>query len=158
MRSQYNIISAQTNPEIGEKIIVGLLMISDNYVNFSASKNKLSITKSLVSTSMYKFLVETITQLEKSIMHEVDARTGIYGNKLSSLILDEKYIEYLSRYSNGLINFSAPKIIDLEANDEVFAFLFKKYVDEKESNTTNKITRSIETCTSKGNDNKTTVM
>jgi hypothetical protein len=41
-------------------------------------------------------------------------------------------LEYLSRYSNNLLIFSKPKTIELQASDDLFESLFKKYVDEYE--------------------------
>jgi hypothetical protein len=42
--------------------------------------------------------------------------------------LEASYVEYLSRYSNNLITFDTPKIIDIPFQQETFDRLFVKYV------------------------------
>ena len=42
--------------------------------------------------------------------------------------INESYLVYLSRYSNNIIQFSEPKTIDVDLNDNTFKRIFEKYI------------------------------
>jgi len=130
MKSHYTILSAVIRPEIQEKISVGLLLVSTNGLFFMCSKNKLSVVRSLIDNSLYKFLNETIRQIDTAIANEKADKGSIFIDTPHSIQFSEGYISYMNRYSNNLINFSAPIQIDLPSDNSLFQFLFNKYVDD----------------------------
>src|SRR5690606_32772530 len=53
----------------------------------------------------------------------------LFDNKiLKKSWITESYINYLSRYSNNLIQFSEPKVIDIDFSFENFTKIFEKYI------------------------------
>lgn len=126
MKSHFSIISAYIRPEIGERISIGLVLVGKNRVFIQFSKNKQSLLKGLLTTNTVSFLKDTIRQIttesERVNQGESELFTEIIIN---NSIFSEKYIEYLNRYSNNLLNFSSPSIIELEANEQLFGTLFK---------------------------------
>ena len=142
MKSHYSILSAVVRPEIQEKISIGLLLVSADELFFSFSKNKISILKSLLDPSLYKFLNETIRQIDLAVSSENLKKETLFANNDHSIQFSESYLSYMNRYSNNLINFSSPVQIDLPANDNLYNFLFKKYIDA--SGSVQKKTKTVE--------------
>lgn len=129
MKSHYTILSAVIRPEIQEKISIGLLLVSANGLFFMCSKNKLSIVRSLIDSSLYKYLNETIRQIDAAISSETAEKGSIFRDAPHSIQYSEGYISYMNRYSNNLINFSEPIQIDMPGDNGLFQFLYNKYVD-----------------------------
>jgi hypothetical protein len=129
MKSHYTILSAVIRPEIQEKISIGLLLVSANGLFFMCSKNKLSIVRSLIDSSLYKYLNETIRQIDAAISSETAEKGSIFVGAPHSIQYSEGYISYMNRYSNNLINFSEPIQIDMPSDNGLFQFLYNKYVD-----------------------------
>jgi hypothetical protein len=142
MKSHYSILSAVVRPEIQEKISIGLLLVSADEIFFSFSKNKISILKSLLDPSLLKFLNETIKQIDTAVSSENAKKKTLFPNMEHSMQFSESYLSYMNRYSNNLINFSSPVQIDLPANDGLYNFLFKKYIDA--SGSVQKKTKTVE--------------
>jgi hypothetical protein len=132
MKSHYTILSAVFRPEIQEKISIGLLLVSANELFFLCSKNKLSAVRSLIESSLYKYLNDTIKQIDNAIDTERANKGSLFGDAAHNIQFSEGYISYMNRYSNNLINFSAPVQIEMEANQQLFGFLFNKYIDSTE--------------------------
>lgn len=129
MKSHYTILSAVIRPEIQEKISIGLLLVSANGLFFLCSKNKLSVVRSLIDTSLYKYLNETIRQIDAAIEKEKKEKGSIFIDSPHNIQFSEGYLSYMNSYSSNLINFSAPMQIDMEADAKLFQFLYNKYVD-----------------------------
>ena len=129
MKSYYNILSVLVRPEIEEKITIALLFVTDNKVYFECSKNKLQIAKSLIDSSLYKYLTESIRQIENAVNMEKNKLGTIFENEGLDIKFSEGYLSYMNRYSNNLISFSNTMQIDLPYDAELFSFLYKKYVD-----------------------------
>jgi hypothetical protein len=129
MKSYYSIISAVVRPEIQEKISIGLLLVSPGELFFSYSKNKISAVKTLLDHSLFKFLNDTLRQIEASVSTENTDKAGLFQKDEPAQQFSMGYLSYMNRYSNNLINFSAPVEIDLPANVQLYDFLFSKYID-----------------------------
>lgn len=135
MITQYSILSVLIRPEIQEKISIGLLLFDTNDVYFSFSKNKLQVSKELLSNSSYKILKEVLESIERKV--ETDnlklsdkKKFKIYKNRITDNTFSTSYISYLSKYSNNVISFTNPKEIYLEINNQNFSSLFRKYIDD----------------------------
>lgn len=133
MKSHYTIISAVIRPEIQEKISVGLLLVSAGNIHFLWSKNKLSVVRTLIEPPLFKFLTETLRQIENAIAVESADRGSLFVHEPNSLQFSEGYISYMNRYSNNLISLSQPIQIDIPADDKLFQFLYHKYIDATEA-------------------------
>lgn len=130
MKSHYSIISALVRPEIQEKITIGLLLVSPNEVVFSVSKNKIAAVRLLIDASLFRFLNETVKQIEQAVEQENSKQGTLFENEEQSAQFSLNYLSYLNRYSNNLMQFSSPIQIDLPANEGLYSFLFRKYIDE----------------------------
>lgn len=142
MKSHYTILSAVVRPEIQEKISIGLLLVSTNGLYFSCSRNKLAVVRSLIDKSLFHFINDTIRQIDLAIETEVANKGTIFTSSDHHLQFSEGYLSYMNRYSNNLISFSSPVQIEMEANQNLFNFLFSKYVDA--TVTAPKRTKSVE--------------
>jgi hypothetical protein len=91
---------------------------------------------------LYKFLNETIRQIDLAVSSENSKKETLFANKDHSIQFSESYLSYMNRYSNNLINFSSPVQIDLPSNDSLYNFLFKKYIDANGS--VQKKTKTVE--------------
>jgi hypothetical protein len=141
MKSHYTILSAVVRPEIQEKISIGLLLVSTSGLYFSCSKNKLAVVRSLIDNSLFRFLNDTIRQIDLAIETEAANKGTIFTSSDHHAQFSEGYLSYMNRYSNNLISFSSPVQIEMEADQKLFNFLFSKYIDATE--TAPKRTKSI---------------
>lgn len=135
MKSIFSILYVPIRPDIQEKLSVGFLLSDGETVLFDYSKTKLELVKRLFNDNSYKFLKESIYTIERSV-DKIKSKFGVTGNafkdedKIDMGLFSAKHLEYLSRYNNNMLTFSAPKNIDVIPSIEIFQFLFKKYVDE----------------------------
>ncbi len=134
MKTQYSILSVLIRPEIQEKISVGLLLFNEDEVIFNYSNSKLNVSKELLSDSSFKILKDTIKIISKTFndtfnVYSLKKGIKIFNNKNFDNLFTFEYIEYLSRYSNNLIGFSAPKTINLPIGPDAYNNLFYKFVD-----------------------------
>ncbi len=131
MQSHFSILSVSIRPDIQEQITIGLLLVGNDSVHFRFSRNKLAIARKLLSQQANKYLKDTLRQISVAVLKENEKLEGLYsGQETISKSYSVGYLEYLSRYSNNLVTFSSPKIIELESSDDLFGTLFKKYIDE----------------------------
>jgi len=131
MKSRYSIISAAIRPEIGERITIGLLLIDEEKVYFRFSKDKLNVLKELINDHSYVYLKESIKQIRQAAISEASKLASLFTyNEIQNPLFSAGYLEYLSRYSNNLLNFTSPKNIEVKADETLFLNLYKKYVDD----------------------------
>ena len=135
MKAYYSIVSISSSSHLYERFNIGLLCMDNNQAFFHYSKKKLNIVGRLFSKSAKELALSTLNSIGKSVIeantindqknHFFDASKEL--NRLSS-----DYLNYLNRYNNNLIQFSAPTKIDLNITNVVFQKLFKKYIFEQE--------------------------
>ena len=133
MQSYFTIISANIRPEIDEKISLGLLLVYGERVYFNYSKDKLNVTKELLNTAAYKYVKDMIKQISIEVTEQNQKTVSLFGNTETAMInpaFDFNYINYLTKYSNSVLNFSELKRIDRVVDPNVFQVLYKKYIDE----------------------------
>ena len=132
MKTFYSILSINIQPEINERLSVGLLMIMGEEIFFRYSVLKFSIIQKLTSRDINKATLNYLKLVENAIYSKEafnlnQAHDFRKENKYDRLF-SEQYIEYLSRYSNNLVSFSKPNFIDLEVNDQIFEVFYKKFI------------------------------
>lgn len=131
MNSHFSILSAAIRPEIQEQIAIGLLLVGNNRLHFHFSKNKLAVAKELLPTQTVKYLKDALRQINSAVLDENNKFNGLFSeSETLKKSFSFNYLEYLSRYSNNILTFSSPKVIELAPTSELFETLFKKYVDE----------------------------
>lgn len=150
MKTYYSILSVYVNPEINERLSVGMLMVSGEDVFFNYSGSKLSVIKKLVSKNTYNAARHYLKLVERSVerkntTNESQGDLGLQEDIDLNGLFSEHYIDYLSRYSNNLVSFSKPKYLELEANEEIFRKLFIKLIDESAFESREKKESQIET-------------
>lgn len=131
MQSHFTILSAAIRPEIEERIAIGMLLVEGDTIFFASSKRKLSVVRTLLPSSIYKFLKETLSQIRTTI-YEIKSQHNSLYSQIGEVPhqFSYGYLGYTSRYSNNILNFSFPKTIELPSTEVLFNSLFRKYVDE----------------------------
>ncbi len=119
----------QTNHYTNEKIACALLAANENGVFFKINNDKIDFAAKL-SPDNIKLLVKNAFEL---IDNKVIATNLKLSSNQTSLFEIEnnfknEYIEYLSKYASGVIQFNTPKPFDIELNEETFESLFQKFV------------------------------
>lgn len=133
MRAFYTILYCPIRPVIDERLSVALLVKGDNKVYFKYSSEKLRIIKGLLPEPAFNLLRTSLRNIYKLFDDNKKVTTiGLFPDEeiplLSTNILDENYINYLSNYTNNLLNFSKPKEIDVDVNEDAFNKLYEKLI------------------------------
>ena len=108
---KHSTIYLTLRPEIKERISVGIVFVNGDNAEVMVSEEKLEKLKPLFSDKVYTFLHGAIVGL--------------------SCIKDVSLVNYLKDYSNNLITFSDISEIDLDDDENTRAWLFEKYVYDK---------------------------
>jgi len=129
MTTYYSIISAHIRPEIGEKISLGLLLVSGKNIFLSISKTKLSITKELLPDYMYHGVKNEIKGIQGTYNKFVKDNS-LFQNEKPEL-LTESHINYLSNYKNNVVGFSTPQKMSIQVDKVVFNKLYTQFIDNE---------------------------
>lgn len=105
-----SIIYLETNSTTSEKISVGLLGVAENHIYFKQADNKIKIAEKLKGSSLEKLVKLSLSTIKQQI---AIANKDFTENKLfdNNHQFKTEYIKYLSNYSQGLLQFDAPKNI-----------------------------------------------
>ncbi len=133
MKSLISVIYLQTNSVSGEKIAVGLLGISEKEIFFQSSDHKLKLAAKLSIPDVAKH-AEYSFELIKNKVHE--ANKEFKNNSLfhSPSKFNKEYIEYLNKYSQGLLQFDMPKAFAANLDKKSFKQLYQQFVGTWEEN------------------------
>jgi len=136
MNTYYSIISAHIRPEIGEKISLGLFVMSGNNIFLSISKTKLSITKELLPDYMHYGIKNEIKGIQATYDKFIKNNIFIENNAVffqseKPKLFTESYINYLSNYKNNVVSFSAPQKMSIEVDNKIFNKLYTQFVDDE---------------------------
>lgn len=135
MKTIYSILSIPINAALDEKISIGIVVKNGEKSYFKYSIDKLNAIKGILNPEKIHFVKNYLTALENDI-NFIDETTLFY-EELSTAKnwINNSYILYLSKYSNNLIQFTTPKSVDIELDDDNFKWLFEKYVFKFDNNT-----------------------
>lgn len=142
MKTFYTILYANIRPSVDERVSIGLLLRNDRQYFFEYSTDKLDVIRGLFTAEAFGLLRNYLKNLKAYLSLPYSETVGISDLPMDTRkkdFLEASYVEYLSRYSNNLITFDAPKIIDIPFQQETFDRLFVKYV----FGLTKKITRDV---------------
>jgi len=133
MKTFFSIVSIQTNPISSEKVVMGVLAITENEIHFNYSKNKLGLLHKLAPTkigigTMAKNSLQQIAQK----VAEVNTALAIDQQQLvfEKSIFSKDYISYLHKYNNGILHFSEPSSLPFYFTTEKFAQYYFNFVGE----------------------------
>lgn len=134
MATHYSILSVQIRPEIQEKISIGFLLVGEGKVFFNFSKNKLSAAKGLLPEGSFRLLKDSLKNIETTAVMENNKGVSqlLLNDALKKNTFSMSYIDYLSRYNNNVLSFSAPKKIDIQPTEEIYNKLFNQFIDDSE--------------------------
>lgn len=133
MNTFLSILSIKTNSFSNEKIVVGLLAITNDKIHFAYSKEKLKILNKITKNGddVSHFADSVLKQIKKSVIssnHEIKSKD--YYLFKSKSIFNESYFHYLNQYNNGILHFSKPYEIHKEFSDFEFKNYFGKFVGD----------------------------
>ena len=120
MKVFYSILYTTIRPIAKEQLSIGLFMSDTVNSYFHYSHEKLSLTRKLLSENSYNLLKGYL----EGLLADITPKSS--NSELGSLT--SNYLDYLSVYSNNLITFSKPAVIDIELNQDNFEKLFEKFV------------------------------
>ncbi|WP_162127496.1 hypothetical protein [Flavobacterium phycosphaerae] len=131
MKTFYSLIKIRTNQLSDDTVTIGLLLYNEMDFNIAFSKNKVAVAKSLLKSN--NKIVDTIVKEITSSIKNFSSNKTRYDNSLWHLEnkFNAKYFDYLSKYSNGFLSFTAPKFIDTNNSTNSFNKMFTLFVDEK---------------------------
>ncbi len=128
MKSAYSILKYVNNPLSNEAIALGLIVIADKQVYFHLSNQKLELAKKLNSKN-YKLLEFSLNQFKSFVKREaVDESIFLFKSEKQ---LNNEYLNRLSNYNNGILQFSKPEIIHSNVSPTTFQDYFKKFIGEE---------------------------
>lgn len=133
MKTFFSTISIQTNPVSLEKVVVALLAVTENKVFFHYSKNKLGLLDKLAPSK-----VGIGTLAKKSLQQIKNAVTETNNTLLKNQttivfeksVFSKEYFSYLSKYNNGILNFSEPATIPFDFTTEKFESYYLNFIGE----------------------------
>lgn len=131
MKTFYTILYANIRPSVDERVSIGLLLRNEQQYFFEYSTDKLDVIRGLFTAEAFGLLRTYLKNLKSYLSLPHPETIGISDLPMDTRkkdFLEASYVEYLSRYSNNLITFDAPKIIDIPFQQETFDRLFVKYV------------------------------
>ncbi len=131
MKAFISSVYFQTNSVSSEKLTGGLLLFTKKKSWLAFSETKISVAEKLAGTDIKKLLEHTLTLFQNKVQKANDVialnEKGLF--EIHEALTDQ-YIQYLSKYSKGVIQFSAPKPIAVEPSESTFEKLFELYVGE----------------------------
>lgn len=133
MKTFFSIISIQTNSFSLEKVVVGLLAITENEIYFDYSKNKLQLLDKLAPShnGISQFAKKSLQQIKNKVV-ETNQENQLGQHKLlhTTSVFSMEYIDYLSKYSNGVLSFSKPEGLPEVFTKKAYEMYFFNFVGE----------------------------
>ena len=130
MNTLFSILYVPISATLEEKVSIGLIMSDGEQHFFKYSQSKLQAIKGLLDNESLSILKAYLKSLEKEINVIVTNENKLFSMDIPSKAnwINSSYISYLSRYSNNLIQFSAPKSIDITLTESTYKRVFEKYI------------------------------
>jgi effector-binding domain-containing protein len=130
MSSYYSILKFVNNSLSGEYISIGLVAISNNEVYFKISNNKVLIAHKLnpVAKHLLNFSLDKICDFVSKDNKDLNSQNI---NVEKTITVD--FLNRLSIYNNGIIQFSKPAMLNMELNQNLFDDFFSDFIDNFDS-------------------------
>jgi hypothetical protein len=125
MKSYYSIIRFVNNPLSKENLAIGMIVISGGKVFYKFSKEKISITHKINSNNS-NLLEYTIDKISKFIDLQLKEEVSLFSREVN---VNLEYLNRLSIYNNGFLQFDKPSIINLDFDNNKFNSFFQKYIE-----------------------------
>lgn len=124
MKSVYSIIRYVNNPLSNENIAFGLIAIADGKISFKFAEDKIDFILKL-NPSIQKIFEFSVNKLKASLEER-----SVEPNLLfkTDTLFSKEYLNRLSEYNNGIIQFDRPSSIDISLKNECFLSFFNNYI------------------------------
>lgn len=132
MKSYYSLIRYFNNSLSKENIVIGLIVIADANIFYRFSESKVRLI-SKFSDSPNDLVSYNVKKLKEYLDSSVKDKLFIHENSLNL----KQYIDRLSIYSNGLIQFDKPVELNINVDQAFFNKFYDKYIGELKSNARN---------------------
>lgn len=123
--SYLSVLKYVSNNLSGENIAIGLVVISNEQAFFKISKRKVDFVKRL-NADVGKLIDFSIAQLNK--LFSEDIKKSPQQKLIHTKILFVDYLNRLSAYNNGVLQFSNPQTFNLVFEESNFNEFFKKFI------------------------------
>ncbi|MCH7414454.1 hypothetical protein MM213_13225 [Belliella sp. R4-6] len=132
-------ISIKLNDLTDDAITVGLLAFNEQVAFYDFSYEKLKSAKPLLDNNSMYYLENALIEMGKAFQIEgVKNELDFKGE-----LLNEKYISYLSKYSNGILKISEPKGLATLLDKHTFGKLFRSFVGTNPVKNTVNVSNSL---------------
>ncbi|WP_179019165.1 hypothetical protein [Winogradskyella forsetii] len=125
MKSYYSIIRFVNNPLSKENLAIGMIVISEGKVFYKFSKEKINITHKINSNNS-NLLEYTIDKISSFIDLQLKEEVSLFSREVN---VNLEYLNRLSIYNNGFLQFDKPSVINLEFDNDRFNNFFQKYIE-----------------------------
>lgn len=138
MKPYYSILFSPIKTESGERLSVGILLVTPEGIKLGVSKNKESALKTIFSKNRYSLYKSAIGSVQKSVRYwnkriesQIESFISLFDSDPDFPISFDQLITK-SKYSNNSLNYSYPAYLDVSglSKEELFDKLFSKYVDD----------------------------
>lgn len=109
-----------------EFLALGLFASDGRDAFFKVSRHKMGILKNLLSEDSFHLLESKMKMMKRDFKNSIE--TDSISFDTSHTLWSQNHLEYLSKYSNNVLQFDKPQAIDLALNEDVFDRLFERYV------------------------------
>lgn len=127
MNCFYSIIRICTNVRVDESIAVGLLLSNGQQVESFVSPSKKRLIANMLRTQGIEIDLNFLLKQLVSKSKQLELNESIQS-------LSSTYFDYLNKYANGLLRFSAPSPVNAPFGKETMAFLVKSLFKEELEN------------------------
>lgn len=126
MKTFYTIVYSPFSAVSQERFNLGMIMLDDQgTIRYRFSQEKLNRAKKLFSDEAFKLIKSFLSSIDEKLTD----KDRLIGNSADFNI---DYLSYLSKYSNNLVGFTNPQVIDINLTQDNFDKLYSKYVFKEE--------------------------
>jgi hypothetical protein len=125
MKSYYSIIRFVNNPLSKENLAIGMIVISGGKVFYKFSQEKINITHKINSNNS-NLLEYTIDKISNFINLQLKEEVSLFSREVN---INLEYLNRLSIYNNGFLQFDKPSIINLNFDNNKFNIFFQNYIE-----------------------------
>lgn len=125
MKSFYSLIRYVNNPLSRENIAIGLIVLSGKHIFHDFSQNKINFV-SKINPDNFQLFDYTFKKINSFIKEEAKHSKLLFQDELD---INSAYLERLSIYNNGIIQFDKPVPINVDFDELSFRNFFEKYID-----------------------------
>lgn len=129
MKTFYSIIRVSPNNVAGDHVAIGIVLFDGKKIRYYFSAKKRKIASRLIedkSLDLHFIVKQFIHRFEEINQEQKDLQLFSKYNKISEV----SYFDYLNRYSQGLVGFSSPYLVNDRITDEKFEKIIELVFNE----------------------------